>query len=74
MYVGLTLAAYFMGYIKCPFWEGKYLILHQVFQKQGEDVLHSKCPKFGKMSCKNPLLSSFTDFVALTFYNNYTGE
>ena len=74
MYVLLTLAAYLMGNIKCPFWDGKYLIIYQIFQKQEEEVLHSKCSKFGKMSDKNPLLSSFTDFVALTFYNNYARE
>ena len=31
---------------------------------KGEGVLHSKCPKFGKMSGKNSLLCPYTDFYA----------
>ena len=34
----------------------------------GEGVLRSKWAKFGKMSSKNPLLCSFTDFLAVFKY------
>ena len=42
----------------------------KICKNMGEGVLHSKWPKFGKISGKYLLLSHFTDFLAIFFGYN----
>ena len=66
MYARLNLATCYIWCRKMPFKRSK-ITQNTCYLRGGGGVLHSKCPKFGKMSGKNSLLCPFTDFLVSFF-------